>query len=148
MTENKYKKNPVIHALKYSIVDLIVNLTRLAFHWVPGGDIERGHLLMTFHILIIWGTVIIFFILPRRHILKIVLLGFMVLTVISQWLFHGCVFTKAEQILTGNKTSSLDSFIRMCGSEPDNEKRILITLCCGTCIFTIMVVNLIADFIY
>jgi hypothetical protein len=57
----------------------------------------------------------------------------------SQWIFRGCVVTRAEQKLTGSQTTIVDPFLSMCGVAVNRDTRVCSTISTGTALCIILV---------
>jgi hypothetical protein len=127
-----------MRALRTQIVDAITSMARVALFWVPG-DKEKGHALMTFHLILAFGVLFTFFALPCRHPMRIALAIFVALVLAHQLFFRGCVLTRAEQKLTGGKETCVDPFLTLGGIPLTNENRYTITIS-GTSVAVIAIV--------
>lgn len=140
------KRQHVLRKIRTTIVDLIVDLARVLFFWIPGGDSEVGRALMTCHPFLIMIFVAAFFILPQKHNFRILIAIASVAVVASQWLLGGCVITRAEQKLTGSKTTIMDPFLTLADLPADRNTRIAATIGMGTSISAILVWATLCDF--
>jgi hypothetical protein len=122
----------VLRGFRDGVVDLIVALARVLFFWIPGDDLVKGRALMTFHPLLLLFTTLAFFTLPPRSGGRILILMLALGTVASQWLLGGCVITRAEQRLTGNKETIADPFLKLARIRVDRDTRLASTLGVGT----------------
>lgn len=151
-TENKNQKflsprDTVLRNIREVIVDLIVDLARVVFFWVPGGDPAYGRALMTFHPFAIMLTVAFFFLLHSKHPARFIIACAAILVVASQWLLGGCVVTRAEQRLTGNKETIMDPFLTLAGLPADRHTRIAATIGMGTAFAGVIVWATVCDFL-
>ena len=117
-----------VHSLRSVLIRYILALANLLFVWVPGGQKERGIALMTFHPLFFIAWIAIFFLYPSNHSLRFLIFLAACIIAFSQWLFRGCIVTKAEQLLTGTKETVMDPFLRFVGITPTHETRLAATL--------------------
>jgi glucose-6-phosphate-specific signal transduction histidine kinase len=129
----------VLRQLRDAIVDGIISLTRIVLFWIPGDDAERGKALMTLHPFIVIIPVALFFIMEKRNPWKLLIVAGAGVVAASQWIFRGCVVTRAEQKLTGSQTTIIDPFLSLCGVAVNRDTRIVSTVSIGTslCIFLI-----------
>ena len=118
----------MLRAFREHVVDMCVSIARVGFFWIPGGDEAKGRALMTFHILFTFGTVLLFFILPPRHPLRVVIFMAAVLTFLQQVTLRGCVLTRAEHRLTGRKETCIDPFLIISGLAVTNDMRYTVTI--------------------
>jgi hypothetical protein len=132
-------RNKVLRNIRDVIVSLFVDLARIVFFWVPGGDVAAGRALMTAHPFFIGLVIALFFILPSKHPLRLIIAGLSVVVVASQWLLGGCVVTRAEQRLTGSKETIMDPFLTLAGLPSDRSTRIAATIGMGTAFCTTLV---------
>lgn len=140
-------RDTVLRNMRDVIVDLIVDLAKLVFFWVPGGDPAYGRALMTFHPFAIMMTVAFFFLLSPKHSARLIIACTAILVVASQWLLGGCVVTRAEQRLTGNKETIMDPFLTLAGLPADQHTRIAATIGMGTALASVLVWATICDFL-
>jgi hypothetical protein len=127
-----------VHSLRSVLIRYILALANLLFVWVPGGQKERGIALMTFHPLFFIAWIAIFFLYPSNHSLRFLIFLSACIIAFSQWLFRGCIVTKAEQLLTGTKETVMDPFLRFVGITPTHETRLAVTLGCSISVTSIM----------
>lgn len=137
--ENEKEIRSVLLQIRASLVDLFVALARILFFWIPGGDVAKGKALMACHPICIGLAIALFFLLPANHPLRFFLLLLGICTVASQWLLGGCVVTRAEQALTGNKDTVVDPFLILAGVPVNRDTRLAATLGSGTSICLLMV---------
>jgi hypothetical protein len=140
-------RDTVLRNIRDVVVDLIVDLARVVFFWVPGGDPAYGRALMTFHPFAIMLTVAFFFLLRPKHPVRLLIACLAVLVVASQWLLGGCVVTRAEQRLTGNKETIMDPFLTLAGLPADRHTRIAATIGMGTAFAGVIVWAAACDFL-
>ena len=62
----------------------------------------------------------------------------------TQWLF-GCVITRAEQQLTGNKETIVDPFLALANISTNRDTRQAATLAVGTAVAVVMVMVIACD---
>ena len=134
-----------IRSLKSVLIRYIIALTELIFIWVPGGSKARGIALMTFHPLFFIAWIAIFFLYPSNRSLRFLIFLAACITALSQWLFRGCIVTKAEQLLTGTKETVMDPFLRFLGITPTHETRLAATLGCSISVTSIMFLSICMD---
>lgn len=129
------KQQSALRLLREHLVDACVSLARVGFFWVPGGDEAIGRALMSFHLFVVFGVALLFFALPTRHSLRVVILVGAMLMLAHQILLRGCVLTRAEQRLTGRKETCIDPFLNLSGLAVTNDTRYLVTIV-GTAVGT------------
>ena len=139
------KRQNILRKIRTTIVDLIVDLARVLFFWIPGGDPEVGRALMTCHPFLIMIFVAMLFLLPSKHNFRILIAIASVAVVASQWLLGGCVITRAEQKLTGSKTTIMDPFLTLAGLPADRNTRIAATIGMGSSISAVLVWATLCD---
>jgi hypothetical protein len=147
MKHIKTDRDAVLRNIRDVLVNLIVELARVVFFWVPGGDPAYGRALMTVHPFLIMITVALFFLLKTKHPLRLLIACAAVLVVASQWLLGGCVVTRAEQRLTGNKETIMDPFLALAGLPADRNTRIAATIGMGTALAGVIVWATACDFL-
>lgn len=131
------KQQTALRALREHLVDACVSLARVGFFWVSGGDEAIGRALMSFHLFVVFGVALLFFALPTRHPLRVVILVAAMLMLAHQILLRGCVLTRAEQRLTGRKETCIDPFLNLSGLAVTNDTRYLVTIV-GTAVGTVL----------
>ena len=129
----------ILRNIRDNLVDMFVALARVLFFWLPGGEAAQGQALMACHPILIAVFVAAFFYLPSRHPLRFFIVALSVVVVASQWLLGGCVITRAEQRLTGQKDTIVDPFLKLAGLEVNRNTRIAATLGVGTAMSGIMI---------
>ena len=137
----------MLREVREMLTNLFVNIARVLFFWLPGGDPAYGYALLAIHPFMIAGVVALFFTLPPKNFLRILIAAASVFTVATQWLLKGCVVTRAEQRLTGGKMTMMDPFLTLAGLPVDRNTRIDATLGMGTALSATLVWALICDFI-
>jgi len=138
-------KKIILKYIRDSLVDVFVSLARILFFWLPGGDTAKGQALMACHPLFIAFTIALFFILPKKHPLRFGVAIISIIVVASQWLLGGCVITRAEQRLTGEKDTILDPFLKLAGLNVNRDTRIASTIAVGTAISVILLWSVACD---
>ena len=141
-------RDTVLRHIREVVVNLIVDLARVVFFWVPGGDAATGRALMTFHPFAIMLTVAFFFLLPIKHPARLFIACAAIVVVASQWLLGGCVVTRAEQRLTGNKETIMDPFLTLAGLPADRHTRIAATIGMGTALAGVIVWATACDLLF
>lgn len=121
-----------LRSIRDGFVDLIVCAARVGFFWVPGGDPAYGKALMVFHPILLVAMILLFFLAPSRSPLRIYIACFFLFVSFTQWMFSGCVITRAEQRLTGNKETIIDQFLTLAGVEVTRDTRNAATIATGT----------------
>jgi hypothetical protein len=137
--EDKKEDKKVLRDVRDALTDGIVSLTRILFFWVPGDDVARGKALMALHPFLGLIPMALFFVLERRNPWKIVIAFAAIVIAASQWIFRGCVVTRAEQKLTGSQTTIVDPFLSMCGVAVNRDTRVCSTISTGTALCIILV---------
>ena len=141
------QRTSLLRTIREILTNLFVNIARVLFFWLPGGDPAYGYALLAIHPFFIAGVIALFFALPPRHIGKIIIGILAVLATSTQWLLKGCVVTRAEQRLTGGKMTMIDPFLTLAGLPVNRETRIAATLGIGTTSAGILFWALIWDFV-
>lgn len=121
-----------LRSIRDGFVDLIVCAARVGFFWVPGGDPAYGKALMVFHPILLVAMILLFFLAPPRSPLRIYIAFFFLFVSFTQWMFSGCVITRAEQRLTGSKETIIDEFLTLAGVEVTRDTRNAATIATGT----------------
>ena len=132
--------------IRDALTDVFVSLARVLFFWVPGGDEAIGKALMTAHPFFLVITIAMFFVMPARSIHRIGIAAFAVLVSMSQWMFSGCIITRAEQKLTGGKDTIFDPFLTLAGLEVSRDSRVAATIAAGTTTCAMLLWALFCDF--
>jgi hypothetical protein len=130
--ERSLDRKQRLRSIRDGFVDLIVCAARVGFFWVPGGDPAYGKALMVFHPILLVTMILLFFLAPPRSPLRIYLAFFFLFVSFTQWLFSGCVITRAEQKLTGSKETIIDQFLTLAGVEVTRDTRNAATIATGT----------------
>lgn len=146
-TDSSAKRTELLRQIREILTNLFVNIARVIFFMLPGGDPAYGYALLTVHPFFISGVVALFFALPSKHLLKIVIAALAVITVATQWLLKGCPVTRAEQRLTGGKMTMMDPFLTLAGLPVDRNTRIAATLGMGTALSATLVWALFCDYL-
>ena len=135
----------VLRTIRDALIDFFIAFARLMFFWLPGGDIAQGKALMAFHPIFVASILALFFIVPSHHPLRIliVIIGFF--TVVSQWTLGGCVITRAEQKLTGEKITILDPFLMLAKISVNRDTRNAATLAGSTALLGMLIWCLLCD---
>lgn len=141
------QRTSMLREIREMLTNLFINIARVLFFWLPGGDPACGYALLAIHPFCIGFVVALFFALPPRNFLRIFIVFLSVITAVTQWLLKGCVVTRAEQQLTGGKMTVMDPFLTLAGLPVDRNTRIAATLGIGTAISATLVWALICDFI-
>jgi hypothetical protein len=145
--KDKQEADPsnILRQLRHGLVDAFVALARVLFFWIPGGDVAKGKALMACHPIFIAAMIGLFFVMPPRSPARVIIAGLGVAVVASQWLLGGCVVTRAEQKLTGNKDTILDPFLMLAHIHVNRDTRIAATIGSSTAIVGIMIWVLFCD---
>jgi hypothetical protein len=128
----------VLRDVRDAIVNGFVSLTHILFFWMPG-DVAKGKALMALHPFVGLIIIALFFVLERRSPWKVVIAFISIVIAASQWVFRGCLVTRAEQKLTGEKTTVIDPFLSMCGVPLNRDTRVCSTISTGTALCVIIV---------
>lgn len=138
----------VLRNVRDLLVDFFVATARLLFCWLPGDDAVRGRALMAFHPVLMISIVLMFFLFPNGHPLRVFIVIVTLLVVASQWLLGGCVITRAEQKLTGEKITILDPFLTLANIEVNRDTRNVATLGMSTVTCGILLWNLTVNLFF
>jgi hypothetical protein len=138
---------PVLRQIRQLLVDLFIAFARILFLWVPGGDVAKGKALMAFHPVLIGCVTFMFFLLPSRSLGRLLIAVAGVITVSSQWLLGGCVITRAEQTLTGDKETIVDPFLQLARVAVNRDTRVTATLGVGTAVSVLLCWSCFCDFV-
>jgi hypothetical protein len=138
----------VLRKIRDALVDFFIAFARLVFFWLPGGDVTCGKALMAFHPVFLMSLTALFFVLPARHPLRIVIDLMSMLVVESQWTLGGCVITRAEQKLTGDKITILDPFLTLANIAVNRDTRNAATVSASTGVLAILSWCLINDYVF
>jgi len=114
--------DPATKRIKSGFVELFKQIAQVFFFWLPGDEL-KGYALVILHLITGLSLVVLFLISQKSAKIAIAIFFFIVL--IQQYLFRGCVVTKAEQHLTKNSVTIFDPIINMTGIEPTNELRFI-----------------------
>lgn len=128
------------------IVSGLVYLAELLFFWLPTKEI-RGRALMHLHSVAGLGLIALFFILPCKSPWKIAIAIAALLVLIGQFLFHGCILSRAEQRLTGTKDTIIDPLLKVCNLEVNGSNRKSATIVSTIAICLIMIWATVTDYI-
>jgi hypothetical protein len=135
-----------MNSIRDDFVDFIILVARSMFYWVPGGDPAVGHIIWMIHTLLGPIGIISFFMLPQLHLLKYLIFIIVLGVHVSQWIFNGCVLTKAEQKLCGhNNIPDIDKFLNLAQIEPSYNTRFAATLSLSTATTYILACALLVD---
>ena len=135
----------VLRTIRDALIDFFVAFARLVFFWLPGGDSAHGKALMAFHPIFMVAFVALFFTVPPTHPLRIVIVIVSFLTVVSQWTLGGCVITRAEQKLTGEKITILDPFLTLAKISVNRDTRNAATVGGSTTVLAMLIWCLLCD---
>jgi hypothetical protein len=144
MSNKIHDSKAVLRQIRDGLTAVIVSLTRVVFFWLPGGDLAHGQALMALHPMIIGMVIALFFILPPHHPGRLIILAVALVVMATQWLF-GCVITRAEQQLTGNKETIVDPFLALANIATNRDTRQAATLAVGTAVAVVMVLVISCD---
>jgi hypothetical protein len=136
---------PILRQIRNLLVELFVTIARILFFWLPGGDVGKGKALMAFHPILIASITFLFFLLPPRSLGRLLILVAGIITVSSQWLLGGCVITRAEQVLTGDKETIVDPFLQLARVAVNRDTRVAATLGVGTAITVLLGWSFLCD---
>jgi hypothetical protein len=135
----------VLRNIRDLFVDFFVSLARLLFFWLPGDDSVRGKALMAFHPVFMVCIIAVFFLFPNKHPLRIFIVAMTIIIVASQWLLGGCVITRAEQRLTGEKITILDPFLALANIEINRDTRNAFQVGLSTSVCGLLIWNILID---
>ena len=99
----------------------------------------HGKALMTFHPIFLGSLIALFFLVPPRSPLRFYIAFFFLCVCCSQWLFGGCILTRAEQRLTGSKDTILDPFLAFANIAVTRDTRNAATIAGGTLVCSILI---------
>lgn len=145
---NNEKRTDILRKIRDALVEICIDIARIIFFWIPGGDEAYGRALMTIHPFIMLIIVAGFFIIKAGNPMRILILMMAIIVVASQWLLGGCIITRAEQKLTGSRQTIIDPFLMIAGITPDRNTRIAATLSMSTTILCIFIWNILIDTFY
>ena len=136
-----------MNSIRDDFVDFIIRVARSMFYWIPGGDPAVGHVMWIIHTLLGPIGIIAFFMLPKLHPFKYLIVLIVLSVHVSQWTFSGCVLTKAEQKLGGHKDviPDLDKFLHLAHIEPSHNTRFAATLSFSTATTYILACALLVE---
>jgi hypothetical protein len=135
----------VLRTIRDALIDFCIAFARLMFFWLPGGDIAYGKALMAFHPTGVLSVLALFFIAPPHHPLRIFIIVFGFCTVVSQWMLGGCVMTRAEQKLTGEKITIMDPFLKLAKISVNRDTRNAATVAGSTALLIILIWCFLCD---
>jgi hypothetical protein len=135
----------ILRSVRDLLVEFFIAAARLLFVWLPGDDAVRGRALMAFHPVLMSALVMMFFLFPRGHPLRFFIVAVSLVVVASQWLLGGCVITRAEQRLTGEKITILDPFLALANIQVNRETRNAATVGMSTVTCGLLLWNLVID---
>lgn len=135
----------VLRNVRDLLVEFFVVVAKLIFFWLPGDDTVRGRALMAFHPVLMIAIVLMFFLFPTGHPLRFIIVFITLLVVTSQWLLGGCVITRAEQQLTGEKVTILDPFLTLANIQVNRDTRNAATVGMSTVTCGLLLWNLLVD---
>ena len=145
---NRENSKTIRRNIRDGLTDIFASAARVMFFWIPGGDVAQGRALMAFHPIFISAIIALFFVAPARSPLRVAIAIISIIVTASQWLFSGCVITRAEQRLTGSKETILDPFLSLAGLEANRDTRVAATIASGTMTCTILVWSVACDFLF
>jgi hypothetical protein len=137
------RTSKLVKEIRTLLEDMIIAIARVLFFWVPG-DVGKGHALMVLHLCMkLWF--IPFFLVSPRSPIRLIILCITLGIVATQWIFRGCVVTRAEQRLTGGKETIIDSLVTLMGASATNDTLRVVTITTGTTLAAIMILVYISD---
>lgn len=137
------RTSKVVKELRSLIEDVIIAIARVLFFWVPG-DAGKGHALMVLHVCMkLWF--IPFFLVAHKNPIRLIILCITLCIVASQWIFRGCVVTRAEQRLTGSKQTIVDYAVTLMGASVNSDTLRVATITGGTTLVAIMILAFACD---
>ena len=137
------RTSKLVKEIRTLLEDMIIAIARVLFFWVPG-DVGKGHALMVLHLCMkLWF--IPFFLVSPRSPIRLIILCITLGIVATQWIFRGCVVTRAEQRLTGGKETIIDSLVTLMGASNTNDTLRVVTITTGTTVAAIMILVYISD---
>jgi hypothetical protein len=135
-----------IRIIQDKLVDFLELLARILFFWLPS-DYAKGRALMFVHAsagLILIG---VFFLLPPKSNFKLGIAVAALIVLTSQFAFRGCILSRAEQRLTGEKDTIADPVLRLCGIEVNTVNRMSATIVSTVAVCLILLWGTAADYI-
>ena len=138
---------PTLRRVQDRLVDFLELLTRIIFFWLPS-DYAKGRALMFIHASAGLGLIGIFFLLAPKSSFKLAIAIAALVVLISQFAFRGCILSRAEQRLTGEKETIADPVLRLCGIEVTPENRMSATIVSTVAICLILLWGTAADYIH
>ncbi len=135
----------VLRTIRDALIDFFIAFARLLFFWLPGGDSAQGKALMAFHPIFMVAVVALFFAVPPHHPLRVLIVLGSFFTVVSQWTLGGCVITRAEQKLTGERITILDPFLMLAKISVNRDTRNAATVAASTAVLAMLIWCLLCD---
>ncbi len=129
------------------LINTIIKISRFVFCWVPGGDPSIGHAVWMSHSLAGPLMIALFFILPRLHFVKFIIVMITIMVHTSQYVFNGCIVTQAEQRLRGgdDQIPDIDRFLMMANVHPAQQTRMAATVSFSTAMMYILLIALVIE---
>lgn len=135
---------------KGDVRDILVNIlsfvARVLFFWLPTKE-AQGHALMYLHSVAGLGLIATFFLLPPKSPWKLAIAGGALSVLVGQFVFRGCILSRAEQQLTGTKDTIIDPLLQLCGIELTGANRKSATIISTVAICLIMIWATTVDYI-
>lgn len=128
------------------LVDFLELITRCIFFWLPT-DYAKGRALMFVHATAGLGLITVFFLLPPKSKFKFAIAVAALIVLLSQFAFRGCILSRAEQRLTGQKDTIADPVLRLCGIEVNSQNRMSATIVSTVSVCLILLWGAATDYI-
>ena len=136
----------ILRKVQDGLVDFLELITRCLFFWLPT-DVAKGRALMFVHASAGLGLIAVFFLLPPKSSFKLAIAAAALIVRLSQFAFRGCVLSRAEQRLTGEKDTIVDPVLRLCGIEVNTQNRMSATIVSTVSICLILMWGTATDYI-
>ena len=146
--EATLSRDRILRSMRSSLVNLFVDFARVVFFWIPGGDPAHGRALMTLHPFLFGIPVLLFFSLSFKHPARFAIAVLFAAVATSQWLFKGCVITRAEHSLTGERLTIIDPFLTLAGLPVDRNTRNAATIAGGTAVACLLGWAVLCDYLF
>lgn len=137
---------PILRRIQDNLVDFLELFARILFFWLPS-DYAKGRALMFIHSIAGLGLISVFFLLAPKSPFKLAIAVAALIVLISQFAFRGCILSRAEQRLTGEKDTIADPVLRLCGIEVTPANRMSATIVSTVSICLILLWGTLTDYI-
>ena len=143
----KHSHNPILKSLRDILIEFFISFAHTVFFWLPTDEM-KGNALLLLHGSLGVFMFILFFLFPPRHIGRFIILILFNIVLISQIMFNGCIVTRAEHRLTGEKKTLFDYVIQIFGLEPTNKLRMFTTFTVFCPALSVLLLSFLSDFIW